>query len=192
MHLASLSKEDAVTSRNLSVLWAVGGIIGAVVVAVAVNFATGARIDQWSSAASIVAAVTAAIALLASIGAAFYAERASSAADKAELDQEQLGFRLIRTFAAIEKEASLGRQRQSHTSSPRPLSLREVSVIMADSGVWDDQDQIGFDLAVRARNAIVHGDLDKVDPLDLQYANEKAEQLLKKVQEAEAFERPTE
>ena len=180
------------TSRNLSVLWAAAGIIGAVAVAVAVNFATGARIDQWSSAASIVTVVTAAIALLVSIGATFFAARASSAADEAERDQEQLGFRLIRTFAAIEKEASLGRQRQSHASSPHPLSLREVSVIMADSGVWDEQDQIGFDLAVRARNAIVHGDLDKVDPVDLQHANEKAEQLLKKVQEAEAFGRPTE
>jgi hypothetical protein len=192
MHLAPLSKEDAVTSRKLSVLWAAVGIIGAVAIAVAVNFATGGRVDQWSNAASIAAAVTAAIGLLAAIGATFFAERASSAADKAESDQEQLGFRLIRTFAAIEQEASLGRQRQSQASSPRPLSLREVRVIMADSGVWDDQDQLGFDLAARARNAIVHGDLGKLDPLDLQYANEKAEQLLKKVKEAETFGRPTE
>ncbi|HEY6315850.1 MAG TPA: hypothetical protein VIY52_34285 [Streptosporangiaceae bacterium] len=180
------------TSRMRAGILTAVGIIGGVAVAVAVNLATGASIDQWSTAASVVAAVAAVVGLLAAVSTTFFAERATSAADKAERDQEQLGFRLIRTFAAIEQEASLGRQRQSHALSPRPLSLREVSVIMADSGVWDDQDQIGFDLAVRARNAIVHGDLDKVDPLDLQYANEKAEQLLKKVQEAETFGRPTE
>lgn len=180
------------TSRKRSVLWATVGVIGAVAITVAVNFLTGARIDQWSSAASIAAVVTATVGLLAAIGATFLAERASSAADKAEDDQEQLGFRLIGTFAAIEQEASLGYRRQNHASSPRPLSLREVRAIMADSGVWDDQDQISFDVAARARNAIVHGDLGKLDPLDLQYANEKAEQLLKKVQEAETFGRPTE
>jgi hypothetical protein len=160
------------------------GIVGSIALAIAVNIATGSSIDQWSTTASIVSAVIAFIGLLGAIASTFFAERATKAKDEAEHVQEQLAFRLIRTFADIEKEASLGYQKKSQTESRRPLSLREVRAIMADSGVWDDQDQIGFDLATRARNAKVHGDLDKVDPLDLQYANEKAEQLLKKVQEA--------
>jgi hypothetical protein len=170
-------------SRMRISIWATVGLIGSVALAVAVNFATGSSIARWSSAASIVSVVVAVVGLLAAASSTFFAERATNAEDKAERVQEQLGFKLIRTFAAIEKEASLGYHRQSRAASPRPLSLREVKAIMADSGVWDDQDQISFDLATRARNAIVHGDLDKVDPLDLEYANEKAERLLKKLQE---------
>lgn len=175
-------------SRVGSSWWVGAGTIGAalvtIAVTIAVNFATGASISEWSNTASIVAAAVAVVGLLSAVAATFFAARANNAADKTARDQEQLGFRLIRTLAAIEKEASLGNQGQLQSTSRRPLSLREIGFIMSDSGVWDDQDQISFDLAVRARNAIVHGDLEKVDPLDLRYANEKADQLLKKVREA--------
>jgi hypothetical protein len=57
---------------------------------------------------------------------------------------------------------------------------------MASVGAWNYGDQIGFDLATRARNSVVHGDLDEIDPVDLQYAVDKAEQLLKKLQRAES------
>lgn len=179
-------------SRVRSGIVTAAGAVASIIIAISVNFATGSSLSQWSDTASIVAAVAAAVGLLGAVAATFYAEHATNAEAQAGNAQEQLGFKLIRIFATMEKEASLQYQRQSHTASSRPLSLREVRAIMADSGVWDDQDQLGFDLATRTRNAIVHGDLDQVDPLDLQYATEKAEQLLKKIQEAETTRWPTE
>jgi len=165
-------------------IWAAVAVVGTIAVAIAVNAATGSSIDQWSQTASIVSAVIAFVGLVVATTSTFFAQRTTNAEDKARLDQEQLAFRLIHTFADIEKEVSLGYQQKGRAESPRPLSLREVRVIMADAGIWDDQDQIGFDLATRARNAIVHGGLEEVEPLDLRYANEKAEQLLKKAQQA--------
>jgi hypothetical protein len=169
-------------SRRRFIIWATVGVVGSTALAIAVNVATGSSISEWSNAASIVSAVVAILGILAAIISTFFTARTTNAEDEARRVQEQLAFRLIRTFAAIEKEVSY--QQTNQAASPRPLSLREVEVIMADSGVWDDQDQIGFDLATRVRNSIVHGDLDQVDPPDLRYANEKAEQLLKKVQGA--------
>ncbi|MFU8871034.1 hypothetical protein [Micromonospora sp. SL4-19] len=97
-------------------------------------------------------------------------------------NKERTAFRLIRTFASMERAAeaievrdSVGKPYKMH------LSLRDVWTLMSTLGVWDREEQIGFDLALRARNAIVHGDLDELDVLDLTYATEKAERLLEKM-----------
>jgi phosphate/sulfate permease len=176
---------------RLSLLVAVAVVVGSIALGIAVNFATGSSLSQWDSTASIVAAAVGVLGVLIAVLSSFIAERSSNAEDKAELTHEQLAFKLIRTFAAIERDASEYQLRSKAVAS-RPLSLREVRSMMADIGVWNYEDQIAFDLATRARNSIVHGDLNEIDPLDLQYAVDKAEQLLRKLQGAEPTERPME
>ncbi|GGM43890.1 hypothetical protein ACFFX1_24135 [Dactylosporangium sucinum] len=165
------------------VLLAVAFVVATTAVGVATNYATGARLDDWDKAASWVSAGVAAASLLVSAFAAFFTQRAFNTEERARVAREQLAFTLIRSFAAIEQEA-LNYGKRSAGRPDRPLSLREVRALMADSEVWNDQDEIGFDLATRARNSIVHGDLEKVDILDLRYANEKAQHLLGKIRSA--------
>jgi hypothetical protein len=191
LYLAPFDEENAVRSGSQSqfftwIIWIAAGAAGLTGLAIAVNVATGSSLDQWSTTASIVSGAVGVLGVLGAAFSAFFALRTTDAKDKANHAQEELAFKLISTFANIEKEATLGYQQKIQAESPRPLSLREVRRIMADSAVWDDQDQIDFDLATRTRNAIVHGDLDEVDPGDLRSANEKAQQLLKKVHEAGA------
>jgi hypothetical protein len=192
LHLASVREEDAVRFRWASITLVITVAVGSIVAGLAVNISTGSSLSAWDGAASAVAAGIGLLGVLVAVSTAFVAERSSNSEVKAELSHEQLAFNLIRTFAAIEKSASTDYRRRHKDVTQRPLSLREVRDEMASAGVWNYEDQIAFDLATRARNAIVHGDLNEVDPLDLRYANDKAEQLLKKVQLAETTERPTE
>lgn len=169
-------------SRNVRTLvFALLAAAGGVLVAVGTNYATGSSLDSWDSTASWVSVAVATAGIMTSVVAAFLAHRASSAAETASDLKEQLAFRLIRTLAAMEQEALKSEDRVPGVAQ-RSISLREVKLIMTAAQVWDTQDQIGFDLATRARNSVVHGDLDGLDMVDLRYANEKAEQLLKKMQ----------
>jgi hypothetical protein len=139
-------------------LAAVATAAGATVLAIAVNVASGSGIAQWDQASGVVAGAVGTIGLLVAAISTFLSQRATSAEDEAERTRERLATNLIRTFAAMEKEALKYKQKDPGESL-RPISLCEVRSTMNGAGVWDDQDQIGFDLATRARNAIVHGDL---------------------------------
>ncbi|GAA0734596.1 hypothetical protein Drose_28900 [Dactylosporangium roseum] len=165
------------------VLLAVAFVVATTAVGVATNYATGARLDDWDKAASWVSAGVATASLLVAAFSGFYAQRALNTEERARVTREQLAFTLIRSFAAIEQEA-LDYGKRSVGRTDRPLSLREVRALMANSEVWNDQDEIGFDLATRTRNSIVHGDLESVEILDLRYANGKAQHLLEKIRSA--------
>lgn len=158
-------------------------VVGSVAVAISVNYATGSGLNELDQTASVVSALLGFVALIVAVFAQFRAQRSFDAASKAEEEREQLGFRLIRTFALIEQNAT-EYQRLLGEKPKRPYSLREVGNMMSGAGVWGHEDRIGFDLATRARNAIVHGDLDSVDLVDLRYADEKARQLLTKIRSA--------
>jgi hypothetical protein len=161
---------------------AAAGVVALTTISIVVNFATGSSIDQWNNVAAITSIAVAAVALLAAVISSFLAGRTNESTDEVSAAQKELAFRLIRTFSDIEKKASLDYQQENPTESPHPISLRQVRVMMADSGAWDDQDQIAFDLATRTRNNIVHGDLGQVGLNDLRDANKNAENLLKKMQ----------
>lgn len=151
---------------------------------VVANIATGSDVKQWGEVGSWVSGAVAAVGVVAAIISTFIAQRALSAQEKSERLRERLAFRLIRTFAAIEREALEYEQPVDVSLPRRPLSLREVRIAMIADRIWDRQDLFGFDLAMRARNAIVHGDLKQLDMIELKYANEKADQLLEKLRDA--------
>ncbi|MEU7917841.1 hypothetical protein [Micromonospora zamorensis] len=174
--------------RTVGLALGAGLVVAITGLGVLANYATGSDLEQWDKVGSWVSAATAAVGVVVAAISTFFAQRALSAQEKSEQFRERLAFRLIRTFAALEVEALEYEQPVDENAPRRPLSLREVRAVMVAGKVWDSQDQIGFDLATRARNAIVHGDLKQLDLLDLRYANEKADQLLKKLRTASRTE----
>ncbi len=104
--------------------------------------------------------------------------------EETEQDRERAALLLIRLMASIEQlvqdrdKGSLG----SRGGTAQPVSLQQVRLRMSNDGVWTKEDVIGFDIAVRARNKIVHGDIGDVDPIDLAYAVAKSRQLREKIQ----------
>ncbi|MFE7870192.1 tetratricopeptide repeat protein, partial [Micromonospora humida] len=99
-------------------------------------------------------------------------------------EKEQAAINLIDSLDEIERLVveiqRRGPQRFPHARSY--VSLRQVRNVMVGFGVWRASDLVGFDLAVRARNAVVHGDIAQVDDVDLEYAAYKAGKLLEKAQ----------
>jgi uncharacterized protein YutE (UPF0331/DUF86 family) len=154
--------------RTRSTIYTIVGVAAALTVGLVV-FATGSGNANTIAVAAAVAGLGAAVS-------SFFAARAQNSEAEASRTQLELAYKLIEAFTDIENESA-------SPDSHQPPSLRDVKATMASSGVWDDQDQISFDVAVRARNAIVHGDLAEVDKRDLQTAVEKADQLLRKMQE---------
>jgi len=158
-------------------------VIATVGAGVLTNLLTGGA-QQWDQAASIVSAIVAVVGLLVSVVAAFIAQRASNSAVDAAHNKESLAFGLLFAFSNIEKEAL--KPRWNIESPSRQVSLREIRSAMIEASVWEERDVILFDLATQTRNAVVHGDLDEIDPIDLRYATEKAELLLGKMRAASA------
>jgi hypothetical protein len=155
-------------------------IISVVLVPVAVNLLTANVAYRRETLTWVGAAVTGAALLLTTI--LGYREVGTSVSLSEE--KERAAIQLIQTLASIERSALKvlrGRQWNAMRAS-RPLSLPQIRTTMLDLDVWTKEDTIGFDIALRARNAIVHGDLKEVDMVDLKYAVEKAKQLLDKVQ----------
>ncbi len=154
------------------------------------NLSIGSGLDNWDKVGSFFASVAvASLALLAGVFfSGFASERLRSAERDLERSKEDLAYSLIRSFfAAIEKSWAKRSLQGTEKIASRPISLRDVADIMLSHGVWSEQDRIGFDLARRARNSIVHGDLEEVDIVDLKYANEKkVNQLLRKINESQA------
>lgn len=153
------------------------------------NLSIGSGLDNWDKVGSFFASVAvASLALLAGVFfSGFASERLRSAERDLERSKEDLAYSLIRSFFAAIEKAGQKKLAGDGKIASRPISLRDVADIMLSHGVWSEQDRIGFDLARRARNSIVHGDLEEVDIVDLKYANEKkVNQLLRKINESQA------
>lgn len=154
-------------------------LISVILAPVSSNLITIKGVLAWEGLGSVLTAAGFLAALLTMAYGYRLAATPSSLSEKKKLT----AIRLIQTLASIEKTALkvLQGRPQSTMHESHPLSLRQIRVAMLDLGIWTREDTIGFDIALRARNAIVHGDLQSVDTVDLGYAVEKAEQLLGKI-----------
>ena len=144
-------------------------IISAVLVPVSFNLITT---HGWS----LLGLIGSVVGLFATL----FSYRQAAFSPSAAEEKEQVAAQLIQTLAQMEQSARNVLQDRQYES--RPLSLRQVQARRRELDIWTGEDTIGFDIARRARNAIVHGDLQDVDIVDLRYATEKTKQLLDKIQ----------
>jgi hypothetical protein len=137
----------------------------------------------WEGTTWTLSAVAGAAALLVTV----FGYREVGAVPSFGEEREQAAIQLIEAMASIEQlTLNVFRGLQQNTArESRRLSLRRIRDAMVELGAWTEEDAIGFDIALRARNAIVHGDLQEVDMVDLKYAIEKTKQLLGKIKELE-------
>lgn len=135
----------------------------------------------WEGTTGTLSAVAGTVALLATV----FGYRAVEAAPSVDGEKDLAAIQLIGAMASIE-QSTLNvflDSRQNAARGLRQLSLRQIRDTMVELGVWRKEDAIGFDIALRARNAILHGDLKEVDMVDLKYAIAKTKQLLEKIEE---------
>ncbi|MEU6788074.1 hypothetical protein ABZ912_53540 [Nonomuraea angiospora] len=167
-------------TRASRAVYIIGSAILVVGTSILVNFATGASLEKWDSAASLVSILAAVAGFVGATATVFFSERAANAAEEADNVKNRLAIQLLNTLSDMEREV-----RKIEGLNPertdRIISLREIGKTMIATQNWNTHDRIGFDLAIRARNSIVHNDLDSLDVIDLTYASEKAEQLLQKM-----------
>ena len=145
--------------------------------------------DKWSGVASLVFAIGVLVTTL------IPTLRKVEASESRDADaKDRLAMLLIRSLATVERKAQdyLRRPDAADRVDPvtaqslprlatRPIALRQIAEIMQRNDFWTSEDLLGFDLAVRARNAIVHGDIEKLEMLDIRYAHDKVQQLLSKM-----------